>query len=34
MDKGKLDKYGLKYYSDDMKPDKSYFEGHKLCDIK
>lgn len=32
--KGKLDKYELKYYSEDMSPDKSYFEEHKLCDIK
>lgn len=30
----KLDKYGLKYYSDDMKPDTSYFLEHRLCDKK
>ena len=31
---GKSDKYGLKYYSDNMKPDKSYFLEHRLCDKK
>ena len=31
---GKLDKYGLKYYSDDMKPSAEYFSEHKLCNKK
>lgn len=31
---GNYDKYGLKFYSDDMKPAKEYFEEHRLCNIK
>ena len=31
---GSYDKYGLKFYSDDMKPAKDYFEEHRLCNIK
>lgn len=27
-------KYGLKYYSDDMKPSAEYFSEHKLCNKK
>ena len=26
-----VDKYGIKFYSDDMKPDAKYFEGHYMC---
>lgn len=28
---GKMDKYGLKFYSDDMKPNSDYFKGHYIC---
>ena len=28
---GQLNKYGLKYYSDNMIPSKDYFDQHKLC---
>lgn len=31
---GRYDKYGLKFYSDDMKPSSDYFEEHRLCGIK
>lgn len=31
---GSIDKYGLKFYRDDMKPAPSYFEGHYLCQRK
>lgn len=26
-----VDKYGIKFYSDDMKPDAKYFEEHYMC---
>lgn len=28
---GKIDKYGLKFYSENMKPEANYFKEHKLC---
>lgn len=28
---GKIERYGLKYYSDEMKPTMQYFETHRLC---
>lgn len=28
---GSIDKYGIKYYSDEMKPDKKYFRDHMIC---
>ncbi len=31
---GSYDKYGLKFYSDDMKPTREYFEEHRICNIK
>ena len=31
---GKIDKYGLKFYLDNMKPSKDYFEKHRICNIK
>lgn len=27
-------KYGMKYYSDEMQPNKDYFANHTLCTIK
>lgn len=31
---GSCNKYGLKFYSEDMKPSKEYFDEHRLCNIK
>ena len=31
---GHVNKYGLKYYSDDMIPASTYFDAHKLCNKK
>ncbi len=28
---GQIDKYGLKFYSENMKPGTNYFKDHKLC---
>ena len=29
--KGNIDGYGMKFLSNDMKPDNKYFEGHLIC---
>ena len=31
---GSFDKYGLKFYKEEMKPDTTYFDNHRLCQIK
>jgi hypothetical protein len=31
---GSIDKYGIKYYSENMRPKNSYFSNHKLCNKK
>ena len=28
---GSVDKYGIKYYSDEMKPSQNYFSDHMVC---
>ncbi len=28
---GLVDKYGIKYYSDEMKPNQNYFSDHMVC---
>lgn len=28
---GSVDKYGIKYYSDEMKPNQNYFSDHMVC---
>lgn len=28
---GSVDKYGIKYYSDEMRPDQQYFSDHMVC---
>lgn len=28
---GKIDKYGIKYYSEEMKPNSTYFASHMVC---
>lgn len=28
---GSVNKYGIKYYSDEMKPDREYFSSHMVC---
>ncbi|MCD8150735.1 MAG: DUF3800 domain-containing protein [Clostridiales bacterium] len=30
---GQIMSYGIKYFSDEMKPDTDYFSGSKVCDI-
>ena len=29
--RGSIDKYGIKYYSDEMSPDNKYFTDHMVC---
>lgn len=31
---GNIDKYGIKFYTDDMKPTNDYFAGHNICTKK
>lgn len=31
---GKIDKYGIKFFSDDMKPSADYFKNHRICTKK
>ena len=31
---GSFDKYGLKFYKESMKPAATYFDNHRLCQLK